>query len=109
MGRSLRGPLQRQLRASAAGGFGPRDSLNRKHSPPFFGFGLRAPGVKGPARRPGGSTNRKSKAFFCQVQPFRPIRLKPAGPKTSFASCGPPRPEASARATLKGRESLGNS
>ncbi len=31
-GRSLRGPLQRQLRASAAGGFGPRDSTSRKNT-----------------------------------------------------------------------------
>ena len=31
-GRSLRGPQQRQLRASAAGGFGPRDSTSRKCS-----------------------------------------------------------------------------
>ncbi len=29
-GRSLRGPRQRELRASAAGGFGPRDPLGRK-------------------------------------------------------------------------------
>ena len=31
-GRSLRGPQQRQLRASAAGGFGPRDSASRRNS-----------------------------------------------------------------------------
>ncbi len=31
-GRSLRGPQQRQLRASAAGGFGPRDPTGRKFS-----------------------------------------------------------------------------
>ncbi len=34
--------------------------------------------------------------------------LKPVGPKTSMASCGSPRPEASARAPPKGRRSTAN-
>ena len=143
MSRSLRGPQQRQLRASAAGGFGPRDSLNRKHSPPFFGFGLRAPGV---GQRPSAQARRfyepQKHSIFLSDSSSAPPRaanaslsprtaipvgialfafglsgspptgkqpnlqkcnclsgLKPAGPKTSIASCGPPRREASARAT----------
>ncbi len=39
--------------------------------------------AEGPARRPGGSKNRRSNAFFCQVQPCRPIGPKPAGPKAT--------------------------
>ena len=58
---------------------------------------------------PRGSASRRSSAqsttYIFQVRPCRPSGSKPAGPKTSIASCGPPRREASARTTLKGRKS----
>ncbi len=71
-GRNLRGLLQRQLRASAGGGFGPRDSTSRKSTaqptaqstapcPPHCGSAVAPPlplgthikmGVSTPKRRP---------------------------------------------------------
>ena len=78
--RSLRGPQQRQLRASATGGFGPSDSLNRKHSPPFFGFGLRAPGV---GQRPSAQARRFSEpqkqSLFLSSSALSPDQVEACG------------------------------
>ena len=56
-----------------------------------------SPPHDGELRDPKGSQEQR---LFCQVQPCRPIGSKPAGPKSNV-SCGPPRREASARATLR--------
>ena len=73
-GRSLRDPLQRELRASAAGGFGSRDSASRKSTvqptaqntapcPPHCGS-AGAPPVPLGTRKMGGSTPKRRPLGF---------------------------------------------
>ncbi len=89
-GRSLRGPRQRELRASAAGGFGPRDSTSRRStthsslvgsSPPQFCRVRAARSGGGPKAQRAGPAPVGSQQFrpnhrpfittFCRVR-FRP-------------------------------------
>ena len=128
-----------ELRASAAGGFGPRDPLGRKNSATSTAqIGQVRPVAHPPERlrrwATGPAVRRTAKArpielphstmFVLGHTLIKTVRRqrrrneaqpslrkckyfsgsKPAGPKTSMASCGPPRSEASARAALRAAE-----
>jgi len=97
VGRSLRGLQQRELRASATGGFGPRDSVSRNYTASFVAPFCWFRPVAHPPERQSRWATRPATLWVANAQPKRLAQL------SAHSSSGAP-PGARLRRSLRSEE-----